>query len=130
VPFKPLPAKVEKLAEAVVDAALTVHEALGPGLLESVYEAALAEELRSRGIQVRTQVPIPVKYRNAKLDIGFRIDLLVGGQIVVEAKSVEALHPVHEAQLLTHMKLSGRRLGFLINFNVHRIKDGIRRMIL
>ena len=130
MPFKPLPAKVEKLAEAVVDAALTVHEALGPGLLESVYEAALAEELRSRGIQVRTQVPIPVKYRNAKLDIGFRIDLLVGGQIVVEAKSVEALHPVHEAQLLTHMKLSGRRLGFLINFNVHRIKDGIRRMIL
>lgn len=117
------------IAREVVDAALTVHRALGPGLLESVYEAALAYELRERGLGVQRQVSIPIRYRNVIFDEGFRADLIVGGKIIVEVKSVERTAPVHGKQLLTHLRLSDLRLGLLINFNVELIKNGIKRVV-
>jgi GxxExxY protein len=117
------------IAREVVDSAFAVHSALGPGLLESVYEQCLAAELSARGVSVVRQVPVPLVYRDTHIDAGFRIDLLVGGAIVVEVKATERTMPVHEAQLLTYLKLSGYRLGFLINFNVVLIKDGIKRRI-
>jgi GxxExxY protein len=114
----------------IVDAAMKVHTALGPGLLESAYEACLMYEIQKRGIRVRHQVELPVVYETVKVDAGFRIDLLVGEEIVVELKSVDKLLPVHEAQLLTYLKLSGKRLGLLINFNVVHLRDGIKRMVV
>jgi len=119
--------EVERLAREVVDSAFKVHEALGPGLLESVYEACLTQELTDRGIAAATQVPVGVRYKSLELDVGFRIDLLVAETIIVEVKAAERLLPVHDAQLLTYPKLARKRLGFLINFNVPKIKEGIRR---
>jgi len=108
---------------------MKVHSSLGPGLLESAYQACLAHELRSRGIEVAAQVAVPVVYQGQKLEVGYRIDLLVENRVVVEVKSVEAVHPIHEAQLLSYMRLSGLNVGLLINFNVLHLRDGIRRMV-
>ena len=107
-----------EIATVVVDAALRVHRTVGPGLLESVYEAALAFELRDRGLQVQRQVPIPVRYRNVTLEEGFRADLVVETKVIVELKSVERVAPVHSTELLTHLRLADLRPGLLINFNV------------
>jgi GxxExxY protein len=112
-----------------VDAAFKVHSALGPGLLESTYEKCLAFELASRKLVVERQLLLPLVYRELRLDEGYRIDLLVGGCVIVELKHVEAVLPVHRAQLLTYLKLTGHPLGFLINFNVPLIKDGISRYV-
>lgn len=120
----------ERVATAVVDSAYRVHRELGAGLLESVYEACLAHELTKRGLEVRRQVPVPILYDGLLLDAALRIDLLVQDLLIVEVKATEALLPVHEAQLLTYLKLASKRLGFLINFNVPAIKQGIRRRIL
>ena len=120
----------EEIAAKIVNAAIKVHMALGPGLLESVYEICLAHELTKRGYKVRRQLEVPITYDGIRFDAGFRLDLLVNELVIVEVKAVEGEHPVHEAQLLSHMKLLGKRLGFLINFNVPRIKDGIQRIIL
>jgi GxxExxY protein len=126
----PLDPKLNAIGRAIYDAAFEVHRQLGPGLLESVYKACLAKELALRGMSVRMEVPVPLIYRDMHLETGFRIDMLVNELVVLEAKGVEAIHPVHEAQLLTYLKLSDRRLGYLINFNVPLIKDGIRRFVL
>lgn len=123
-------AAINRISGAVVDAAMRVHSVLGPGLLESAYEACLAHELRARGVNVTTQVGLPVVYEGARLDLGYRIDLLVEDAVIVEVKAVEALAPIHEAQLLSYLRLSGKRVGLLINFNVLHLKDGIKRMIL
>ena len=118
------------LSQKVLDAAFRVHSELGPGLLESAYVACLAYELRKVGLQVRTEVAVPVVYDGVKLaDVGYRIDLLVEDEIVVEVKSVESLAPVHHAQLISYLKLSDRRLGLLLNFNVARLVDGISRKV-
>ena len=116
-------------ATAVVDAAFKIHKTLGPGLLESVYEAVLDFELQSRGLQVARQVGLPVHYDGVKLELGFRIDLMVNNKLIIEVKSVEAVAPVHKKQLLTYLRLTDLRLGLLINFNVERIKDGIQRVV-
>jgi GxxExxY protein len=125
-----LPAIVDGIARNVVDAGLKVHRALGPGLLESAYEACLAHELLQREVAVQRQVSLPVKYDGLELDAGYRLDLLVAGEVIVEVKAVETLSRLHEAQLLTYLKLSRRRLGFLMNFNTCLFKDGVRRIAL
>src|SRR6266700_1903377 len=117
------------LSGSILDAAFRVHSALGPGLLESAYEACLAYELRTDGFRILTQVPLPLVYREVKLDVGYRLDLLVEELVIVEIKSVDALAPIHHAQLLSYLKLSRKRLGLLINFNVVRLKDGIKRIV-
>jgi GxxExxY protein len=121
---------LEGIATQVVDAAYQVHRVLGPGLLESTYEVCLAHELKKRGIHGLRQVDLPVLYDGVRLDVGYRIDMLVENCIVIELKAVDKLLPIHEAQLLTYLKLSGHQLGFLINFNVPLIKNGIRRRVL
>lgn len=121
--------RLNQITAQIVDAAMKVHSALGPGLLESAYEACLAYELRQRGLQVLTQVGLPVVYNEVKLDVGYRIDLMVENAVIVEVKSVEAIGPVHLAQVITYLKLSDRRLGLLLNFNVARLKDGIKRIV-
>ncbi len=113
-----------------MDAAFAVHNALGPGLLENVYEVCLVHELNKKGIKVERQVMLPVIYDNVRLDAGLRLDLVVGDCLIVELKAIETLLPVHKAQLLTYLKLSGYRLGLLINFNVPVIKNGIQRVAL
>lgn len=120
----------EEIAKDVVDAAFSVHSELGPGLLESAYEACLKHELEHRGRKVLTQLPQPVNYRGLQLDVGYRIDLLVDDRLIVELKTVEQLLPIHHAQLLTYLKLSRQTLGLLINFNVPLIKHGIKRVVL
>jgi len=120
---------VNDITGAVVNSALKVHSALGPGLLESAYQACLAHELRKRGLEVATQVGLPVVYEGERLELGYRIDLVVANRVVVEVKSVEALHPIHQAQLLSYMRLSGLAVGLLINFNVLHLRDGIKRMV-
>jgi GxxExxY protein len=120
---------INRITHAIIAAAMKVHSSLGPGLLESAYQACLVHELRSRGLEVAAQVPLPVIYEGQKLEVGYRIDLLVEGRVVVEVKSVEAVHPIHEAQLLSYMRLGGRNVGLLINFNVLHLRDGIRRMV-
>jgi GxxExxY protein len=122
-------AKQERIAREVVDAAFAVHTALGPGLLESVYEECLGADLVHRGLNFRRQAPVSIFYRNLRLDAGFRIDLLVENEVIVEVKAVERLIALHEAQILTYLKLSGQTLGLLINFNVPLIKSGIRRFV-
>jgi len=119
-----------RVSGLVIDAAYTVHRALGPGLLESVYEQCLAYELTTRGVRMACQVALPIVYKELQIDGGLRIDLVVEGLVVVELKAVERLLPIHEAQLLTYLKLSGQRLGLLINFNVPTLKEGLRRMVL
>ena len=120
--------RCNEISGAIVDAAYHVHCALGPGLLESVYEKVLAHELSDRGFEVRAQVPVPIKYGSIQLEEGFRADLIVSNMVIVELKSVEKIQPVHSKQLLTYLRLLGFRLGLLINFNVPLIKDGIVRI--
>lgn len=127
--FDPIPRPTEDIAAEVVDAALRIHRALGPGLLESVYEVCLCHELSKRAIPFRSQVYLPVMYDGLCLDAGLRIDVIVAECVIVEVKSVDRLIPVFEAQLLTYLKLTGIRLGLLINFNVPLIKDGIKRFV-
>lgn len=124
------PEHLDSLAKVVVDGAFQVHRALGPGLLETVYEQCLTRELVKRDIDVRRQVPVPVIYDGEVIDTAFKLDLLVANEIIVEIKSAEKVAPVHKAQLLTYLKLSSKRLGFLINFNVPLIRDGISRLAL
>jgi len=114
----------------VIQAAIEVHRGLGPGLLESAYEQCLAYELRSKGINFKLQYGLPVEYKGIKLDCGYRIDVFVGEKLIVELKSVERILPIHEAQILTYMKLAKVKDGLLINFNVLRVKDGIKRFVL
>ena len=118
------------ITDQIIGAAITIHRELGPGLLESTYEACVAYELVERGLRIEQQRVVPVHYRDVHLDCGYRIDLLVEGKVIVELKSVERLEPIHEAQLLTYLKLGGWKLGLLINFNVPLLKDGIRRRML
>jgi GxxExxY protein len=113
----------------IVDGAMKVHTALGPGLLESAYQACLAFELRKRGLRVSTQVPVPIVYEQVQVEVGYRTDLLVEERVIVELKAIEKLAEVHEAQLQTHLKFGGFRVGLLINFNEHHLKDGIRRRV-
>ena len=117
------------IARAVVDAAIAVHTELGPGLLESAYEACLAYELTSRKLAVQRQVPVPLRYREILLDIGYRIDLLVEDRLVVEIKAVERIAPIHVAQVLTYLKLRNRQLGLVLNFNTAHMRNGIRRVV-
>ncbi len=118
------------LTREIIGAAIEVHKLLGPGLLESAYEECLARELLLRNIRFERQKPAPVVYKDVKLECGYRMDFLIDGRVVVELKAVEAFAPVHEAIVLTYLRLSGCRLGLLINFNVPILKDGIRRFIL
>jgi GxxExxY protein len=127
---EPLPAAVERVGKRVLDAAFTVHKALGPGLLESAYEACLAEELRRAGQRVRRQVGLPVAYGDARVGVGYRLDLLVEDSVVVEVKSIEALAPIHIAQVVTYLRFSNLRLGYLVNFNTLLLKNGLRRVVL
>ncbi len=128
--YAPVPPDVEKVGKAVLDAAFKVHTALGPGLLESVYETCTAYELVQSGFGAPTQVALPVTYRGIKMDAGLKPDMIVNDCVIVEFKSVETMHPVFDAQLITYLKLTGIRLGFLINFNVVHLKDGIKRMVV
>jgi GxxExxY protein len=121
--------ELERLGAIVVDAAFTVHSALGPGLLESAYQACLVQELRNRGLSVQCEVPFPVLYAGLTVDTGYRVDMVIEDEILVENKSVLAIAPIHRAQVLTYLKTSNIRLGLLINWNVPRIKDGIRRLV-
>jgi GxxExxY protein len=125
-----IPEQTERIAKATLDAAFAVHKALGPGLLESVYEVCLCHELSRRGIPFRSQVSLPVVYEGVRLDAGLRLDLLVEESVIVELKAVEKHNPLFDAQLLTYLKLTGHRLGLLLNFNVVLLKDGIKRIVL
>ena len=121
---------LNSITEAIIGAAMAVHKALGPGLLESAYEACLAFELAEREMAVEQQKAMPVTYRGVKLDCGYRLDVLVEGRVIVELKTVDKLQPIHEAQLLSYLKLSGCQVGLLINFNVKVLRNGIRRLVL
>ncbi len=120
---------VEEVAAEVVHAAFAVHTALGPGLLESAYEACLLHELRKRGLQCARQVVVPVEYDGEQVDAGFRLDLVVEDAVIVEIKAVEQVMPVHQAQVLTYLKLRHLTVGFLINFNVAHLRDGVKRLV-
>ncbi|MEN6625981.1 MAG: GxxExxY protein [Candidatus Sumerlaeia bacterium] len=120
----------EKLSESIIGAAIEVHRALGPGLLESVYEECLCHELKLRGIPFERQIPLPVRYKGATMDCGYRLDVLVDGKIVVELKTVDQVLPIHKAQILTYMRLTSCSVGLILNFNVPVLKDGITRMAL
>jgi GxxExxY protein len=119
-----------EITHEIIGAAIEVHKLLGPGLLESAYEECLCHEFALRKINFEKQKPVPLVYKTTKLDCGFRLDLLVENRIVVELKSVESLGPIHESIMLTYLRLSGHKLGLLINFNVTVLKDGIRRFIM
>ena len=126
----PIPPGAERIGRAVLDASFRVHRQLGPGLLENVYEHCLAEELRQAGLHVEQQVALPVVYGSVRLDVGYRLDLLINGAVIVEIKSVDALAPIHTSQVLTYLRFSERRLGYLVNFNSVLLRDGIRRIVL
>ncbi len=128
--YKALSKQEESIAKKIVDAAYTVHKILGPGLLEKVYEACFCHELSKRKLKYQRQVDIPVVYDGLIFDEGLRLDVLVEDLIICELKAVENMNPVWEAQILSHLKLTGKRLGFLINFNVSLVKNGIKRIIL
>jgi GxxExxY protein len=130
VEFDPLTSQIESLASQVVDAAVKVHKTLGPGLIESVYEICLCHELARREIPFKRHLDLPIVYENIRLESGLRIDVLVDDRVVIELKTVEKLLPVHEAQLLTYLKLTNHRIGFLLNFNVALMKHGITRLVL
>jgi GxxExxY protein len=121
--------RVNQVTGAIVSSAMHVHTVLGPGLLESVYQGCLAHELKKRGFEVASQVGLPVIFEGEKIELGYRIDLVVENLVIVEVKSVEAIHPVHQAQLLSYMRLSGIGVGLLINFYVPHLRDGIKRMV-
>ena len=121
--------RLHRITDAIIGGAIQVHRVLGPGLLESAYEACLAFELKKRGLSIEQQHPLPLIYEQVKLDCGYRIDLLVEGSVVVEIKAVEAVAPIHEAQVMSYLKLSGCKVALLINFNVPLLKDGIRRFV-
>ena len=127
--INPIPVHTEEIIKSVLDAAFQVHSALGPGLLESVYEACMAHELNLRDIKYKTQVTLPVIYKGVKVDSGLRLDMLVDDCVIVEIKSAENLNPIYSAQLLTYLKLTNVRLGLIINFNVIHLRDGIKRII-
>ena len=118
-----------EISREIVDSAIKVHTALGPGLLETAYEGCLEYELSLRGLSVKTQVPVPVRYKGASIDVGYRIDLLVGEKVVVELKAVEKLLPIHAAQLLTYLRLGSYKLGLILNFNTVHLRDGIKRVV-
>jgi GxxExxY protein len=119
-----------QISGAIVDAAMKVHTALGPGLLESAYSICLTHELVKRGLRVNCEVPLPVVYDTVKLDAGYRLDLIVEDTVIVELKAVEALTPIHQAQILSYLKLSGKPIGLLINFHSLHLKDGIKRFVI
>jgi GxxExxY protein len=121
--------ELDHISGSIISAAIAVHKELGAGLLESAYEACLEYELRERGFDVKRQLELPVNYRGVKVDAGFRIDLLVNGLVIVELKAVEKLEKIHEAQTQTYLKLTGLHLGLLMNFNVLRLTDGLRRIV-
>jgi len=118
-----------EISERIIGCAIEVHKILGPGLLESAYEECLFYEIFQTGLRVEKQKPLPLIYKEIKLEVGYRIDLIVGNKVLVEIKSVEALNDIHTAQVLTYLKLSGCKLGLLMNFNVLRVKDGIKRLV-
>ena len=126
----PTTADRDPLTAGIIAAAIEVHRNLGPGLLEAAYESCLAWELRARGFAVEQQVALPVVYKGARLDVGFRIDLLVAGAVIVEVKAVDKLSPIVDAQVLTYLKLSALRTALVCNFNVGLLKDGVRRLVL
>ena len=121
--------ELDSITKQVIGGAIDVHRALGPGLLESVYETCLASKLNDRGIRVERQKALPVTYKELTLESGYRLDLLVNGKVIVEIKAVELLLPLHKSQLLTYLKLSGRRVGLLINFNVPELRKGVQRIV-
>ena len=121
--------KADELSRLVLGSAIEVHRNLGPGLLESAYQECLCRELHLRNLPFERQVPLPVEYKGIALDCAYRLDIVVGGCLILEIKSVEAIHPVHEAQLLTYLRLSGIWLGLLINFNVPLLKQGVHRLV-
>ena len=128
--YEKLSKQEEDIAEAIIDSAFTVHKALGPGLLEKVYEVCLCHEFSKRDLKFQRQVEIPIEYDGISFDEGFRIDILVEDLIICELKSAEEMHPVWQAQVISYLTLTNKRLGFIINFNVPRIKEGIERIIL
>jgi GxxExxY protein len=121
--------EINRVSAQIVDSAIKVHSALGPGLLESAYEACLKRELERRGLKVLHQVGIPVVYDGERIDVGYRIDLVVEDTVIVELKAVEKVMPIHEAQLLSYLRLSGMKVGLLLNFNVPHMRDGIKRLV-
>lgn len=121
--------ELNEITEAVIGCAIRVHRELGPGLLESTYEMCLAHEMTKLGINFRKQVALPVVYDGIRLDAGYRLDLLVEDSVIVELKAVETWHPIHEAQMISYLKLSGKKVGLLINFNVKLLKQGIKRIV-
>ncbi len=128
--FQPVPLEIERVGRTVLDAAYKVHTVLGPGLLESVYETAMVHVLRKNGAFVETQVILPIMFEDEQIESGLRLDLRIEKCVLAELKAVEKMNPVFEAQLMTYLRLSGLRLGFLINFNVPHLKDGIKRMVI
>ena len=128
--MNPLTEKEERIGKIIVNAAFKVHKELGPGLLEKIYEIALTHELQKAGLEVKRQVDVPIVYDGIKFDEGLRLDLLVEDLVIVETKAIEQVNPVWTAQVLSHLKLTKRRLGYLINFNVPIIKNGIKRLVL
>ena len=118
-----------EISNKIIGIAIELHKALGPGLLESVYENALAYDLKEAGLEIKQQCPMPFEYKEVKMDVGYRLDLLVENKVIVEVKSVELLAPVHYAQLLTYLRLADKRLGLLMNFNTKYLKDGIHRIV-
>ncbi len=118
-----------EISSRVIGAAIELHKQLGPGLLESVYERSLAYELNNSGLYIKTQVPVPFIYKEIDMDVGFKIDILVEDKVIIELKSIEALAPVHFAQVLTYLKITNLKLGLLINFNVKLLKEGIHRIV-
>lgn len=124
-----IPAETEKIGKIVLDAAFKVHTVLGPGLLESVYQVAMKHVIETTGTLVETEVKLPIMFEGVKLESGLRLDMLAAKSVIAELKSVEKMNPVYEAQLMTYLRLSGVRLGFLINFNVPHLKDGIKRIV-
>ncbi|MDP2994064.1 MAG: GxxExxY protein [Anaerolineales bacterium] len=121
--------ELNKITEAIIGATIDVHRALGPGLLESAYQACLAYELIERGRKVEQQKPLPIVYKSVHLDAGYRLDLLIEDKVIVEIKSVDSIAPIHEAQLLSYLRLSEKKVGLIINFNVKVLRYGIRRLV-
>jgi GxxExxY protein len=127
--YKPIPLEIDEIGTKVLDAAYTVHSALGPGLLESVYEACLAYEIEKLGLKVETQTVVPVKYKDVLVETGLRIDIWVERKVILELKAVEKMNPLYQAQLITYLRVTNCRLGYLMNFNVQHFKDGFIRLV-